>query len=93
AVQPLPDNEAFVRSFENLYAGFHGRSVGEVSLTVQMMASVKLAVHAGLEFPQGAFPVIKSLMYLDGMALKCAPGKNLLHDVLAFGKDLERLAA
>jgi ubiquinone biosynthesis protein len=93
AVEPLPDNAVFVRSFENLYAGFDSKPTGEVSLTNQMMATVKLAVHAGLEFPRGAFPVIKSLMYLDGMALKCAPEKNLLQDVIAFGKDLDRLAA
>ena len=81
-----PRNEAHYReSFAKLYSGFES---GKSSLTYQMMETVKLCVHSGMEFPEGAFPVIKSLMYLDGMALRCAPGANLLEDVLKYTGDL-----
>ena len=58
-----------------------------VSLTLQMMRTVKLAVHSGVTFPRGAFPFIKSLMYLDGMVLRAAPGARLLRDVARFAED------
>ena len=81
-----PRNEVRYRAdFEQLYAGFES---GKSSLTNQMMETVKLCVHAGMEFPEGAFPVIKSLMYLDGIALRCAPEANLLEDVLRYTGDL-----
>jgi ubiquinone biosynthesis protein len=70
-----------------LYDGFGGKPVGEQSLTTQMMRTVRMAVERGLEFPEGAFPVIKSLMYLDGMALSAAPDRVLLEDVAAFAGD------
>ena len=88
AQSPHPAPDEFKTKFRNLYARFLGKTVSEASLTTQMMNTVKLAVHTGLDFPQGAFPVIKSLMYLDGMALQCGPDKYLLRDVLAFVQDL-----
>ncbi len=84
SLEPPEDTEVFEQAFINLYADFEGKTVGEVSLTNQMMRTVKLAVLSGMEFPAGAFPVIKSLMYLDGIALSCAPGSNLLEDVAEF---------
>lgn len=89
ALSPLPDPGPFRKRFADLYAGFGGRPVGEQSLTTQMMRTVRMAVESGLEFPPGAFPVIKSLMYLDGMALACAPDKVLLDDVVRFAGDFE----
>lgn len=86
-LEPLKDASVFERKFKELYGGFLGKSIGEVSLTRQMMATVRLAVECGLDFPEGAFPVIKSLMYLDGMALACAPEKVLLDDVAKFAGD------
>lgn len=86
-LEPLPDPEPFRRAFANLYDGFGGKPVGEQSLTTQMMRTVRMAVERGLEFPEGAFPVIKSLMYLDGMALSAAPDRVLLEDVAAFAGD------
>lgn len=88
AESPHPNPELFKEKFHKLYHGFLGKTVSEASLTTQMMNTVKLAVHTGLDFPQGAFPVIKSLMYLDGMALQCGPDEYLLKDVLAFVRDL-----
>jgi len=84
AVEPLADNGVFVKAFETLYKGFDGKPIGEQSLTHQMMKTVRLAVESGLEFPEGVFPVIKTLMYLDGIALKCAPDRVLLNDVMKF---------
>lgn len=85
---PHPAPEKFTSKFHKLYKGFLGKTVAQASLTTQMMETVKLGVHTGLDFPSGAFPVIKSLMYLDGMALKCGPNEHLLRDVLAFVEDL-----
>lgn len=89
ALSPLPDPGPFRKRFADLYAAFGGRPVGKQSLTRQMMRTVRMAVESGLEFPPGAFPVIKSLMYLDGMALSCAPEKVLLDDVVKFAGDFE----
>ena len=81
SLSPPKDASQYYERFTKLYEGFES---GTSSLTNQMMETVKLCVHSGMEFPQGAFPIIKSLMYLDGMALKCAPEAKLLDDVLAY---------
>ena len=52
-----------------------------------MMKTIRMAVESGMEFPKGVFPVIKCLMYLDGMALRCAPEKLLLDDAVTFSGD------
>lgn len=79
--------DAFREAFCGHYRDFAKKTAAEASLTHQMMETVKMAVHAGIVFPRGAFPLIKSLMYLDGMALACAPEKPLLKDVLKFAGD------
>ena len=84
AAKPLAD---FHRGFAALYQDFAGKTVAEASLTSQMMRTVKLAVHCGITFPGGAFPFIKSLMYLDGMVLRAAPNARLLRDVARFAED------
>lgn len=91
---PLPNRARadFLSDFTKLYRDFCGRSVGEKSLTRQMMETVKLAVHHGIEFPAGAFPLIKSLMYLDGMVLRCNPRALLLRDVSKFADDFRALS-
>jgi ubiquinone biosynthesis protein len=87
SVKPLPDARKFREAFAKLYEGFGTRPVGEESLTMQMMNTIRMAVEMGLQFPEGAFPVIKSLMYLDGMAISCAPEKFLLEDVAQYAGD------
>ena len=52
--------------------------VSEVSLTEQMMKTVKAAVLAGCSFGEDAFPIIRSLMYMDGMVLKGHPNVDLI---------------
>ena len=88
-VEPLPNPTEFRQAFARLYEGFGNKPVGEESLTMQMMQTIRMAVEKGLRFPEGAFPIIKSLMYLDGMAISCAPDKFLLEDVAAYAGDFE----
>ncbi|MFM2170286.1 MAG: hypothetical protein RI957_515 [Verrucomicrobiota bacterium] len=88
-VAPLRNPTEFRQAFARLYAGFGNKPVGEESLTMQMMQTIRMAVEKGLQFPEGAFPIIKSLMYLDGMAISCAPEKFLLEDVAAYAGDFE----
>ena len=38
-----------------------------ISLTQQMMNTVKTAVLAGCAFDETSFPIIESLMYMDGL--------------------------
>ena len=67
--------------FCKLYEGFSQKTLRELSLTQQMMASIKMAVHAGYTFERGMYPIIKSFMYLDGMARACRPDTKLMEDV------------
>ena len=83
SLRPPKDSKQYYMKFQTLYAGFRS---GKSSLTTQMMETVKLCVHSGMEFPVGAFSVIKSLMYLDGIALRCAPDADLLKEVLKFSE-------
>lgn len=86
-VKPLQNPADFRAAFAQLYANFGNKPVGEESLTVQMMKTIRMAVEKGLQFPEGAFPIIKSLMYLDGMAISCAPDSFLLEDVAKYAAD------
>lgn len=89
SMNPLPAARLaeFHSKFAALYRDFAGKTVSETSLTNQMMETVKMAVHCGITFPRGAFPFIKSLMYLDGMVLRAAPQARLLRDVARFADD------
>lgn len=71
----------FERHFHDLYAGFNGATVSEVSLTTKMMQTIKLGVRSGMAFERGMFGIIRSLMYLDGMVLRCNPEAVLLEDM------------
>ena len=70
--------QTYYDSMHKLYDGFVGTSVSEVSLTEQMMKTVKAAVLAGCSFGEDAFPIIRSLMYMDGMVLKGHPNVDLI---------------
>ena len=70
--------QTYYDSMHELYHGFVGTSVSEVSLTEQMMKTVKAAVLAGCSFGEDAFPIIRSLMYMDGMVLKGHPDVDLI---------------
>jgi len=79
-----PAFDAFHAKFLELYADFKDRTVAEVSLTRKMMQTIKLGVHSGMTFEKGIFAIIRSLMYLDGMVLRCQPGAVLLRDMRRF---------
>ncbi|HVM61090.1 MAG TPA: AarF/ABC1/UbiB kinase family protein [Verrucomicrobiae bacterium] len=81
--------EVFRQKFFDLYAGFKDSTVSQVSLTRQMMQTIKLAVHAGMTFEKGIFSIIRSLMYLDGMVLRCNPDAVLLRDMRPFIGEFE----
>ena len=78
-VEPTGETlQTYYDSMFELYDGFVGTSVSEVSLTEQMMKTVKAAVLAGCSFGEDAFPIIRSLMYMDGMVLKGHPNVDLI---------------
>ena len=74
----------FSQKFQELYQDFPGKTVSEVSLTKQMMLTIKLGVNSGMIFEKGIFAIIRSLMYLDGMVLKCHPQAILMEDMRRF---------
>lgn len=77
--------------FLKLYKGFHEKTVSQVSMSRQIMNTVKLAIHSGMEFPEGMFSLVKSLMYLDGMVLKCNPDAKMMQDILRFEDDFKKM--
>jgi len=83
--------DAFAGEFLELYADFKDRSVAEVSLTRKMMQTIKLGVHSGMTFEKGIFAIIRSLMYLDGMVLRCKPDAVLLRDMRRFIGEFEKM--
>ncbi|WP_028856062.1 AarF/UbiB family protein [Psychrilyobacter atlanticus] len=74
----------FLKKFMELYSDFTHATVSEVSLTRRMMETIKLGINSGMDFGSGMFPVIKSLMYLDGMVMRCNPQAVLMEDVKGF---------
>ncbi len=82
--------ELFKRRFNMLYSDFKNKTVSEVSLTRKMMETIKLGVNNGMEFEEGMFSIIKSLMYMDGMVLRCNPNAILLKDMRKFIDEFER---
>ena len=85
-----PPFEDFRARLIELYADFKDASVGQVSLTKKMMQTIKLGVHSGMHFEKGIFAIIRSLMYLDGMVLRCNPKAVLLRDMRRFIAEFER---
>lgn len=73
--------EKYRIKLNKLYKDFPGKTVSEVSLTRQMMETIKLGVHHGMDFEKGIFPIIKSLMYLDGMVIRCNPQAVMMEDM------------
>ncbi len=74
----------FHSEFIKLYSDFKNSSVSQVSLTKKMMHTIKLGVHNGMTFGDDMFGIIKGLMYLDGMTLRCKPDANLMLDIRSF---------
>jgi ubiquinone biosynthesis protein len=72
-----------------LYKDFPHKTVSEVSLTKQMMYTIRLGVLSGMTFEKGMFPIIKSLMYLDGIVLQGAPNMILMEEMRQYIKSFE----
>ena len=81
----------FYQKFLVLYKDFKGKSVSEVSLTKKMMDTIKLGIHSGMEFDQTMFPIIKSLMYMDGMVLRCNPDVVLIEKMKGSIENFKRV--
>ncbi len=79
----------FEKKFFELYKDFAGKSVSEISLTKMMMRTIKLGVLSGMEFSESIFDIIKSLMYMDGMVLRCNPDAVLMEDMRKFIGELK----
>lgn len=82
--------DKFAAQFLELYSDFKDSTVAQVSLTRKMMQTIKLGAHSGMAFEKGIFAIIRSLMYLDGMVLRCKPDAVLLRDMRQFIRDFER---
>ncbi len=74
--------EKFKQVMYEIYAGFEDRTVGEQSLTEVMMATVRAAVEeAGADFGEEGFPIIRSLMYMDGLVIRTHPHVKLIKEM------------
>ena len=69
----------YMEKMHEIYHDFEMKTVGEQSLTRIMMKTVKCAVEqAGAEFGEEAFPIIRALMYLDGLVIRTHPNVRLI---------------
>jgi ubiquinone biosynthesis protein len=78
--------DAYAKKFTTLYQDFTNSTVAQVSLTKKMMQTIKLGVNSGMVFEKGIFSIIRSLMYMDGMVLRCNPNAILIKDMGKFIK-------
>ncbi|MFC1539069.1 AarF/UbiB family protein [Candidatus Latescibacterota bacterium] len=79
----------YEQKFLELYSDYTDSTVSQVSLTKKMMDTIKLGVNSGMVFEKGMYPIIKSLMYLDGMVLRCNPDAKLVKDMRSFIVDFK----
>ena len=71
--------QQYMAQMYDIYHDFEMRSVGEQSLTQIMMKTVRCAVEdAGAVFGEEAFPIIRALMYLDGLVIRTHPNVKLI---------------
>jgi ubiquinone biosynthesis protein len=75
------DYDKFKVGFLDIYKDFAGKTVGQASLTKQMMLTIKWGVNSGMQFEKGIFSIIRCFMYWDGMVLKCNPDAILMNDM------------
>lgn len=87
----VPAYQRFENQFLRLYRDFTNANVSQVSLTRRMMETIKLGVNSGMVFERGMYPIIKSLMYLDGMVLRCNPEAVLVRDMRRFIDEFKKV--
>ena len=74
--------QKYMAKMYNIYQDFEMRSVGEQSLTQIMMETVRCAVEiTGAEFGEEAFPIIRALMYLDGLVIRTHTDVKLIRSM------------
>ena len=79
---PDPKVSIFKKEMSKIYDGFGEKSVGEQSLTELMMKTVRAAgEHAGADFGEEAFPIIRALMYMDGLVIRTHPRVKLIEEM------------
>lgn len=83
----------FEKKFLEIYKDFADSTVSQVSLTKKMMETIKTGVLYGMEFDKGMFAIIKSMMYLDGMVLRCNPNAKLLKDMRGFIDEFRKISS
>jgi ubiquinone biosynthesis protein len=82
---------AYEKKFLELYADFTDTTVAQMSLTKKMMQTIKLGVLCGMRFEKGIFAIIRSLMYMDGMVLRCKTDAVLMRDLRPFIAEAEKM--
>lgn len=83
--------EGFEKEFLKLYEGYEKKSLGQVSFTEQIIKTIRLVSKNGMIFEKDIFPALKSLMYIDGMVLRCNPKAKLLEDIKVTIGELEEI--
>lgn len=74
--------ERYHAKMGEIYHDFETKPVGEQSLTQIMMKTVKTAVEkAKADFGEEAFPIIRALMYLDGLVIRTHPEVMLIQSM------------
>jgi len=81
--RPSEDKVArYKNQMSEIYREFGDKSVGEQSLTELMMNTVRAAVEqAGADFGEEGFPIIRSLMYMDGLVIRTHPEVKLIAEM------------
>ena len=74
--------EKYYSRMREIYQDFEKKPVGEQSLTQIMMKTVRTAVEkAKADFGEEAFPIIRALMYLDGLVIRTHPDVMLIQSM------------
>ncbi len=78
-----PDRiKQYMDEMTKIYADFESKSVGEQSLTQIMMKTVRAAVElAKANFGEEGFPIIRALMYMDGLVIRSYPEVKLIESM------------
>jgi len=78
------DVTQFKKDMHVIYNDFENLSVGQQSLTEVMMKTVRSAVeNAGADYGEEGFPIIRSLMYMDGLVIRTYPDVKLISEMRA----------
>jgi len=78
------DVNQFKKDMHVIYNDFENLSVGQQSLTEVMMKTVRSAVeNAGADYGEEGFPIIRSLMYMDGLVIRTFPDVKLISEMRA----------